>query len=411
MPEATWWLFFIASIVVITTPGQDMILVMSRSIAQGPAAGVVTAAGVSIGLVGHTLLATLGLGAILRTSEWAFVALKLVGAAYLVWLGIKLLRTRDAELQVGSSTARSLRRLFADGARSGSEAGTGAARLTTFATFEHSDTALAPQGLHCLTVKSAALGQRADLTIFVPTQLTAQGPALGARDVPIVTLLHGVNGSHWAWAFKGGAHHTAARLIDAGAIPPMVLAMPSDGLWGDGCGYVTHAARDRAQDFERWIVEEVPAAVRQACAACTAALPQFIAGLSMGGFGALRLAGKHPRQYRAAAAHSAMTDIAQFDGLVAEVRTGWSSALPDTSVWEALRTSPGPLPALRLDCGHDDFLIEANRDLHQRLLEAGIDHVYEEFPGGHDWPYWARHFEDTLRFFGAALRSPAEPST
>lgn len=80
MPEVSWLLFILASLVLIITPGQDMILVMSRSIAQGPAAGVATAAGVSVGLVGHTLLATLGLGAILRTSEWLFLALKLVGA-------------------------------------------------------------------------------------------------------------------------------------------------------------------------------------------------------------------------------------------------------------------------------------------------------------------------------------------
>jgi len=71
MPEAHWLLFIVASLVLITTPGQDMILVMSRSIAQGPAAGVATAAGVSVGLIGHTVLATLGLGAVLRTSELA----------------------------------------------------------------------------------------------------------------------------------------------------------------------------------------------------------------------------------------------------------------------------------------------------------------------------------------------------
>jgi hypothetical protein len=69
MHDVSWWLFIVASIVLIVTPGQDMILVMSRSIAQGSAAGVATAAGVSVGLVGHTLLATLGLGAILRTSS------------------------------------------------------------------------------------------------------------------------------------------------------------------------------------------------------------------------------------------------------------------------------------------------------------------------------------------------------
>ena len=116
MPEASWLLFTVASLVLITTPGQDMILVMSRSIAQGPAAGIATAAGVSVGLVGHTLLATLGLGAILRASELVFLGLKLVGAAYLVYLGIGLIRTRRAELLVGEATRRSLARLFVDGA-------------------------------------------------------------------------------------------------------------------------------------------------------------------------------------------------------------------------------------------------------------------------------------------------------
>ena len=96
MIEVTWLLFVVASLVLIVTPGQDMILVMSRSIAQGAGAGVATAAGVSTGLVGHTLLATLGLGAILRTSEWLFLVLKLAGAAYLVYLAVMAWRAPAA---------------------------------------------------------------------------------------------------------------------------------------------------------------------------------------------------------------------------------------------------------------------------------------------------------------------------
>jgi threonine/homoserine/homoserine lactone efflux protein len=118
MFEVTWLLFIVASLVLIVTPGQDMILVMSRSIARGSAAGVATAAGVSVGLVGHTILATLGLGAILRTSEWLFVALKLAGAAYLVYLGIQLIRAAKHELAVSADAPHSLWRLFFDGALS-----------------------------------------------------------------------------------------------------------------------------------------------------------------------------------------------------------------------------------------------------------------------------------------------------
>jgi len=116
--EVSWPIFIAASLLLIVTPGQDMILVMSRSLAWGAAAGGATAAGVSVGLVGHTLLATLGLGALLRTAEWLVVVLKLAGAVYLVWLGIGLLRTRATELAAPAGARRSLARLFADGALS-----------------------------------------------------------------------------------------------------------------------------------------------------------------------------------------------------------------------------------------------------------------------------------------------------
>jgi len=116
MIEVSWLVFVLASLVLIATPGQDMILVMSRSIAQGPAAGVATATGVSVGLIGHTILATLGLGAILRTSEWLFIALKFVGAAYLIYLGIGLLLSKHDSLILAASGKRSPLRLFVDGA-------------------------------------------------------------------------------------------------------------------------------------------------------------------------------------------------------------------------------------------------------------------------------------------------------
>jgi threonine/homoserine/homoserine lactone efflux protein len=116
--DISWLLFVATSLIIISTPGQDMVLVMSRSVAQGASAGVLTAAGVSTGLVGHTLLATLGLGAVLKSSAWLFVALKLLGAAYLIYLGLALLRSKRAALDLQTRTPHSLGRLFADGALS-----------------------------------------------------------------------------------------------------------------------------------------------------------------------------------------------------------------------------------------------------------------------------------------------------
>ena len=118
MSDAQLLLFVVTSLVVILTPGQDMILVMSRSIAQGSAAGIATAAGVSTGLLGHTLLAGLGLGSLLLASETLFVALKLIGASYLIYLGIRLLWFRPATLELAGLRVAPLRRLFAQGALS-----------------------------------------------------------------------------------------------------------------------------------------------------------------------------------------------------------------------------------------------------------------------------------------------------
>lgn len=118
MFEASWALFLISSLLLITSPGQDMILVMSRSITQGARAGVATAAGISVGLLGHTVLATLGLGAVLQASSVLFLIMKLLGAAYLIYLAIGLLRTRQSTLAIQESATRSLHRLFWDGALS-----------------------------------------------------------------------------------------------------------------------------------------------------------------------------------------------------------------------------------------------------------------------------------------------------
>ena len=118
MTESSLLLFLIASLLVIVTPGQDMILVMSRSLIQGSTAGVVTAAGVSSGLLVHTVLAALGLGAILQASELLFFTLKICGAAYLIYLGVRLLRTRSTEIELlaTSRVNKPLGQLYLQGA-------------------------------------------------------------------------------------------------------------------------------------------------------------------------------------------------------------------------------------------------------------------------------------------------------
>lgn len=115
MTEALPVLFIFTSIILIITPGQDMVLVISRSISQGWKGGVLTAAGVSLGLIGHTVLATLGLSALLKVSEILFTVIKLLGAAYLIYLGIKLIRNSHGNLNINTLPAASLRKMFFQG--------------------------------------------------------------------------------------------------------------------------------------------------------------------------------------------------------------------------------------------------------------------------------------------------------
>ncbi len=107
--------FTLASLVIIATPGPDMILIMSRSIAMGRTAGISTAAGVSVGLLGHTALAALGVGALLQASELLFMLLKLIGAAYLIHLGFTAFRRPAISFTTATGASDSPRVLFIQG--------------------------------------------------------------------------------------------------------------------------------------------------------------------------------------------------------------------------------------------------------------------------------------------------------
>jgi len=291
------------------------------------------------------------------------------------------------------------------------------AKIKMFRTIEISETKMEFEGLTFVTVKSRALGARADLTLFAPlaneaergallrekksTTATTQSnaPRSEQKNIPLVILLHGVYGSHWAWAMKGFAHRTLQRLVCAKEIPPLALAMPSDGLWGDGSGYVPHAT----QNFEKWIVEEVPAAAISALPCVSEKSALFIAGLSMGGFGALRIGAKYPEKFRAISGHSSITHFEQMKLFVEEDLARYGAKPEDNSVLETMLRNKDALPSIRFDCGTEDPLLEHNRELHQQLTANKIPHHYEEFPGGHEWKYWETHLADTLKFFAASL--------
>ena len=90
------WLFFVASLLLNLTPGNDMIYVASRSLSQGSRAGIISACGIFIGCLVHILAAVLGLSFIIAKSAFVFGIIKFLGAAYLIYLGVKAIMSRTS---------------------------------------------------------------------------------------------------------------------------------------------------------------------------------------------------------------------------------------------------------------------------------------------------------------------------
>ena len=100
-------LFLVTGILLNLTPGPDTAYILGRSIAQGREAGISSALGITLGSIFHTCAAALGLSAILATSAWAFVAVKIIGGAYLIFLGIRMLIERGSKLHLPAHFRRS----------------------------------------------------------------------------------------------------------------------------------------------------------------------------------------------------------------------------------------------------------------------------------------------------------------
>lgn len=266
--------------------------------------------------------------------------------------------------------------------------------MKTFRTIEISDSRFESGNLKYITVKSGRLKGRGDVVVFQPEAW------LPETAVPVVILLHGVYGSAWSWPLKSGVHLRTHDLIVKRKLPPCILAMPSDGLWGDGSGYVAHDG----YDFDKWIAEDVPQLLMQTVKGVDEQSPFFITGLSMGGFGAMKIGAKYPERFLAFTGHSSITNLEQMKLFVEEDMESFT-ALPakEKDVLTCLKAHQSTLPPFQFDCGNADPLLEANSTLHQQLKDAGIPHTYQEFTGGHEWPYWEKHILESLLFFGKRM--------
>ena len=202
-------------------------------------------------------------------------------------------------------------------------------------------------------------------------------------------LLHGLTGTDTDWLYGGVAQEMAIQYN-------LAVFMPTAGnFFYLDRGYP-------GGNYGSFVGEEFPAYVRKTFGYCTCREDTIIAGLSMGGYGALRTALAYPDTFGACIALSSALRVYEFakgedtsvmpkemirdvfgdpETLIASDRN------PEVQL-RTLKAAGRPLPKLYLACGTEDTLIRPNRTFRAFLEREGVAHDYEEGPGVHNWTFW-----------------------
>ncbi len=261
-----------------------------------------------------------------------------------------------------------------------------------------------------LEVPSPALDRPLGYAIYMPDGLKPD------EALPVIYLLHGVDGHVEDWISQGRLKETADQLIAEKRLPRVLIVMPEAGnSW-----YVdSPAGGDGAVATAMW--RDLPAAIERHYPAASGRRDRAIAGYSMGGFGAVRLALGHPERYAAAAAMSGawwsgMKSNEHFDQARMErMKHIFGTAFGDPfsprrfvaeSPMSLARPMAGPIPALFLTCGTGDRfgLADEQADMVHRLEAAHIPVQAELTPGDHDWETWSAALPKVLEFLGRNLK-------
>ena len=237
-----------------------------------------------------------------------------------------------------------------------------------------------------INLDSPALRGATTYSIILPDAAVA-----GPGPYPVLLQLHGMHDDHNAWLQKSRIWVYVERL-------PLIVVMPSGGnfwwsnlLLDSGSG---EAGPEFALRYEDYLVRDLWEHVQGTFPARPGA-KWAIGGLSMGGFGAIRLGLKHPDRFCSVYGHSsALPNEAE---ILQRIPLKNREAIEDMDcyLWAKQRTA-ADLPRLSFDCGTDDYLIQQNRRFHAHLEQLGLPHTYKEYPGGHTWDYWDTHFPEAL---------------
>lgn len=257
---------------------------------------------------------------------------------------------------------------------------------------------------------SPSMDRTLHATVVLPDAYNDHGAPL-----PVIYLLHGAVGDHTSWVKETPEQGLVQRLSNAYNI---VFVMPD----GDPFSFYIDSPWNPGSQFETHIIGEVIPVIDANYRTIEDKSGRAITGLSMGGHGALYLSARNPGMFAAAGSMSGAVDIdvAGWDipeenvrGFLAEMADALGEEVLDedflsshsvTNMVDRIKENGIPLI---IDCGIGDFLLDANRKLNSRLLEAGVPHDYIERPGAHTWEYWGNALPYHVLFISKVFRNAA----
>jgi S-formylglutathione hydrolase FrmB len=238
-----------------------------------------------------------------------------------------------------------------------------------------------------------SLSLSTSMTVIVPQQTSSQigmtGSAAGPAGAPVLYLLHGLSDDHTIWLRRTSIERYVAPLGLAVVMPAVNRSFYADEVHGNA--------------YWTFLSEELPELVASFFRVSTRRADTFVAGLSMGGYGAFKWALRQPERFAAAASLSGALDLAGMAGR--EVRSGGRDLRtvfggppgPGDDLLALLRaTPPDALPALHVSCGTEDFLYEDNRTFLRAAADAGVECTVDFRPGEHEWGFWDEEIRTVL---------------
>ncbi len=281
----------------------------------------------------------------------------------------------------------------------------GAAAVTCVAPRSAAAEMLLSQSFH-----SAALDLPMKYSVYLPAEYGA--PAAAEKRYPVVYLLHGVGDNERAWPVYGKVAETADRLVENGSLPPMIIVMPdAKRSW-----YVDSAEVGGPGDYATAVRQDLVAHIDARFRTVSARRGRAVAGLSMGGFGAMRLGFERPEVYAAVASMSAalwsrltpdsvLSERAEriFDGSFGTpFDAGRFIALSPASYFDRVSAYSEHL-GIYLHAGDDDGFGThiSTLKLFLAMQSAGIKAELRITDGDHHWSLWREHLGEVLRFFAA----------